>query len=444
MSRKPVVAIIGRPNVGKSTLFNYIAGSRISIVEDVPGVTRDRIYAGAEWLGKHFTLIDTGGIDSGQGDVLLTEIMEQTQIAIDSADVIIFLCDGKHTYTSVDEHIANVVRKSGKHAILVLNKLDDFNKPDHYYDYYELGFGDIYMLSAANKLGLGDLLDAVISYFPDDADLEEDEDSIKIALVGKPNSGKSSLVNKIIGEKRVIVSDIPGTTRDAIDMPFRRDGQDFVIIDTAGMRRKSKVNEAIERYSVMRAITAVERADVCLIVIDAIDGITEQDKKIAGIVHEAGRGAIFVINKWDLVEKDNSTYLKFTEDVRNEFQFMQYAPCLFVSALSGQRVGEIIKKVTEVYDNFVRRISTGVVNEVVNEAIAMHQVPSDKGRRLKIFYASQVDVRPPTFLFSVNDEELMHFSYLRYLENSLRKNFEFTGTPIVMKVKSRERRVRGS
>lgn len=437
MNKKPMVAIVGRPNVGKSTLFNYIAGARISIVEDVPGVTRDRIYADAEWVGHTFTLIDTGGIDTGSDDVLLADMRDQAEVAIDTADVVIFLCDGKHSYTIADEEVADILRRSGKDVILVLNKIDTYKKPPHFYDYYDLGFGEPFMISSVNRMGLGDLLDEIVSLFPKESTSDEEEDVISIALIGKPNSGKSSLVNKIVGEKRVIVSDIAGTTRDAIDTRFKRDGRDFVLIDTAGIRRKSKVNENIERYSVLRAMTAVERCDVCLIVIDASEGITEQDKKVAGLAHEAGKGSIFVINKWDLIEKDNHTFNEFVESIRREFPFMSYAPCLFVSALTGQRIGEITKLAEEVYENSVRRISTGVVNEVINEAIAMHQVPSDKGKRLKIYYASQVDVRPPTFLFSVNDAELMHFSYLRYLENCLRKNFEFRGTPIVMKVKGR-------
>ncbi len=436
MKKKPIVAIVGRPNVGKSTLFNYIAGSRISIVEDVPGVTRDRIYADAEWVGKDFTIIDTGGIDTGSEDVLLSEMRDQAEIAIDTADVIIFLCDGKHSYTAEDENIADILRRSRKSVVLVLNKIDTYKKPPHFYDYYNLGFGEPFMISSVNRMGLGDLLDEVVANFPESGGIDDD-DSIRISLIGKPNSGKSSLVNRIIGEKRVIVSNIPGTTRDAVDTPFKRDGQNFVLIDTAGIRRKSKVNENIERYSVLRAMTAIERSDVCLIVIDASEGITDQDKKVAGLAHDAGKASIFVVNKWDLLEKDNSTHSEFVKSIRREFVFMQYAPCIFVSALTGQRIGEIVGLVRAVYENSVRRISTGVVNEVINEAIAMHQVPSDKGKRLKILYASQVDVRPPTFLFSVNDSELMHFSYLRYLENCLRKNFEFEGTPIVMKVKSR-------
>ncbi|MDO4753696.1 MAG: ribosome biogenesis GTPase Der [Bacillota bacterium] len=437
MKRKPIVAIVGRPNVGKSTLFNYIAGARISIVEDIPGVTRDRIYADAEWVGNHFTIIDTGGIDTGSDDVLLSEMRDQAEVAIDTADVIIFLCDGKYSYTNADEEVADILRRSGKDILLVLNKIDTYKKPAHFYDYYDLGFGEPIMISSVNRMGLGDLLDEVVKLFPSDSAFDDEEDVIKIALIGKPNSGKSSLVNKIIGEKRVIVSDIAGTTRDAIDTPFKRDGREFVLIDTAGIRRKSKVNDNIERYSVLRAMTAVERSDVCLIVIDASEGVTEQDKKVAGLAHDAGKASIFVVNKWDLIEKDNNTFNDFVKTIAREFQFMSYAPTLFVSALTGQRIGEISKLAAEVYENSVRRISTGVVNEVINEAIAMHQVPSDKGKRLKIYYASQVDVRPPTFLFSVNDSALMHFSYQRYLENCLRKNFEFSGTPIVMKVKGR-------
>ncbi len=435
-NRKPIVAIVGRPNVGKSTLFNYIAGARISIVEDTPGVTRDRIYADAEWTAKQFTLIDTGGIETDTSDIILSQMRDQAEVAMSVADVILFLCDGRDTFTSSDSDVAQMLRRSGKEVILVLNKMDTYQRPDHFYDYYELGFGEPFMISSVNRLGLGDLLDEVVSHFPDESEYEDDE-AIRIALIGKPNSGKSSIINKLIGEKRVIVSDIAGTTRDAVDTRFVKGEDEFVLIDTAGLRRKSKIHENIEHYSVLRAMTAVERCDVCLIVIDASEGVTEQDKKVAGLAHEAGKASIFVINKWDLIEKDNKTFGDFTNRVRSEFLFMQYAPCLFVSALTGQRMGNITELVKTVYENSCRRISTGVVNEVVNEAIAMHQVPSDKGKRLKIFYASQVDVRPPTFLFSVNDGELMHFSYLRYLENCLRKNFDFDGTPLVMKVKSR-------
>lgn len=437
MQRKPIVAIVGRPNVGKSTLFNYIAGARISIVEDVPGVTRDRIYADAEWVGNHFTLIDTGGIEVKSDDIILSQMRDQAQVAIDTADVIIFLCDGKYTFTSADEDVAQMLRVSGKPVVLALNKIDTYKRPDHFYDYYELGFGEPFMISSVNKMGVGDLLDEVVSHFPEDLDDQDEEQVVKIALIGKPNSGKSSLINRMIGEKRVIVSNIPGTTRDAVDTHFTVGEDRFVLIDTAGIRRKSKINENIEKYSILRAMTAVERADVCLIVIDASDGITEQDKKVAGLAHDAGKAAIFIINKWDLIEKDNHTFNEFKRDLKNEFVFMTYAPSLFVSALTGQRIPQILEMAKTVYENSCRRISTGVVNEVINEAIAMNQVPSDKGKRLKIYYASQVDVRPPTFLLSVNDKELAHFSYIRYLENCLRKNFDFDGTPIVFKVKGR-------
>ncbi|GAB6109312.1 ribosome biogenesis GTPase Der [Fusibacter bizertensis] len=437
MLRKPIVAVVGRPNVGKSTFFNRIAGARISIVEDTPGVTRDRIYADCEWLTHHFAMIDTGGIEPDSTDIIMSQMKDQAQIAIDTADVIIFLCDGKHSYTTADEDIAHMLRISKKPVLLVLNKIDQYKKPDHFYDYFDLGLGEPVMISSVNAMGLGDLLDDVVKMFPPHDELEEDEDTIRIALIGKPNVGKSSMVNKIIGENRVIVSDIAGTTRDAIDTPFEFKGQKYVLIDTAGIRRKSKVNESIERYSVLRAITAIERSDVCFVLIDASEGITDQDKKVAGYAHEAGKAAIFVINKWDLLEKDNHTFNEFKMRVREEFPFMMYAPVMFVSALTGQRINQLLEQAKYVSNNHALRISTGVLNDIINEAIALNQVPSDKGKRLKIYYATQVSVKPPTFILFVNDAELAHFSYVRYLENQIRKNFNYEGTPIVFKVKAR-------
>lgn len=437
MRRKPIIAIVGRPNVGKSTLFNIIAGHRISIVDDNPGITRDRIYAECEWLNNNFILIDTGGIEPNSKDIILSQMRDQAQTAIATADVIVFLCDGKYTYTSADEDVAIMLRRSGKPVILVLNKIDQYKKPDHFYDYYSLGFDEPMMISSVNRMGIGDLLEKIMECIPPDLDLTEPEDVVKIAVIGKPNAGKSSIINKLVGEKRVIVSDIPGTTRDAVDTRLRYNSENYTLIDTAGIRRKSRVNENVERYSVLRAMTAVERSNVCFIVIDAYEGITEQDKKVAGIAHEAGKPSIFVVNKWDLIEKDNRTLKEFSNRIREEFPFMAYAGIAFVSAETGQRLPQLISHARKVYNNSLLRISTGVVNQVINEAIVMNQVPSDKGKRLKILYTSQVDIAPPTFLFVVNDKELAHFSYMRYLENRLRKNFDFEGTPIVFKIKQR-------
>ena len=437
MFRKPIVAVVGRPNVGKSTFFNRIAGSRISIVEDTPGVTRDRIYADCEWLTHKFIMIDTGGIEPSSTDVILSQMRDQAQIAIDTADVIIFVCDGKHSYTTADEEIAQMLRISKKPVLLVLNKMDQYKQPDHYYDYYNLGLGEPVMISSVNALGLGDLLDEIVKLFPPNEELEEDDEAVKICFIGKPNVGKSSMVNKIIGENRVIVSDIAGTTRDAIDTPFTYNDQKYVLIDTAGIRKKSKVNENIERYSVLRALTAIERSDVCFIMIDAAEGITDQDKKVAGYAHEAGKASIFVVNKWDLLEKDNDTFNEFKKRIKEEFPFMMYAPVMFVSALTGQRVMQLLEQALYVSNNHALRISTGVLNDIINEAIALNQVPSDKGKRLKIYYATQISVKPPTFVLFVNVAELAHFSYVRYLENQIRKNFNYEGTPIVFKVKAR-------
>ncbi|OJV64764.1 MAG: ribosome biogenesis GTPase Der [Clostridiales bacterium 38-18] len=437
MFRKPIVAVVGRPNVGKSTFFNRIAGARISIVEDTPGVTRDRVYADCEWLRHKFVMIDTGGIEPSSNDIILSQMRDQAQIAIDTADVIVFVCDGKHTYTTADDEIAHMLRVSKKPVVLVLNKIDQYKKPDHFYDYYTLGLGEPVMISSVNAMGLGDLLDEIVALFPSNEVLEEDEDTIKIALIGKPNVGKSSMVNKIIGENRVIVSPIAGTTRDAIDTPFTYQDQKFVLIDTAGIRRKSKVNESIEKYSVLRTIAAIERSDVCFILIDASEGITEQDKKVAGYAHESGKASIFVVNKWDAIEKDNHTFNEFKKRIREDFPFMAYAPVAFVSALTGQRLMQLLEQAVYVNNNHALRISTGVLNDIINEAIALNQVPSDKGKRLKIYYATQASVKPPTFVLFVNEKELAHFSYVRYLENQIRKNFNYEGTPIVFKVKAR-------
>jgi GTP-binding protein len=435
---KPIVAVVGRPNVGKSTFFNRIAGQRISIVEDTPGVTRDRVYADVNWLSHDFVMIDTGGIEPNSTDIILSQMRDQAQVAIDTADVIIFMVDGRESYTTADEEIAMMMRKSKKPIILVVNKMDQSEVPDTIYDFYNLGLGEPIPISSVNALNLGDLLDVVVSHFKDLVLEVEDEEIIKVALIGKPNAGKSSLVNSFLNENRVIVSDVPGTTRDAIDTPFERHGQKYVLIDTAGLRRKSRVNENIERYSVLRALAAIERSDVCLIVVDATEGVTEQDKKVAGYAHEAGRGLVIVVNKWDLVEKDNATYKAAEDTIRNELAFMTYAPIMFVSALTKQRLDKLLEKVIHVSNQNSLRVSTGLLNDIINEAILLNQPPSDKGKRLKIYYMTQSSVKPPTFVTFVNDKELAHFSYMRYLENQIRKNFVFEGTPIVMKVRQKK------
>lgn len=428
---KPIVAVVGRPNVGKSTLFNRLAGERISIVQDTPGVTRDRIYADVEWLGHKFTLIDTGGMEPDTEDVILRQIVVQAQIAIDTADVIIFVTDVKQGVTEADAQVANILRKARKPVILAVNKVDDMRKENlDVYEFYSLGIGEVYPVSAGQALGLGDMLDAVCDMFPEGLETEEEEDIIRVALIGKPNVGKSSLINRILGEERLIVSNIPGTTRDAIDTPFELDGQKYMLIDTAGMRRKSKIKEDIEKYSIIRAVAAVERCDVAILVIDAQEGITDQDTKIAGIAHERGKAAIIAVNKWDAIEKDDKTMNKFLKDIANELAYMAYAPRVFISALTGQRVIKMLDTVKEVYANNNMRVSTGVLNDVLVEAMAMQQPPAEKGRQLKIYYMTQVGVRPPTFVIFVNDRELMHFSYRRYIENQLRQNFGFKGTPI--------------
>lgn len=434
---RPIVAVVGRPNVGKSTLFNRIAGKRISITEDTPGVTRDRIYAECEWLDNHFTLIDTGGIEPDTTDTIFQQMRTQAEIAIDMAHVVLFMVDGKEGVTAADKEVAQMLRKAKKEIILVVNKMDRFVNDNNIYEFYNLGLGEPIAISSTEALGLGDLLDEIISKFDEKFDLTEDDDSIKIAVIGKPNAGKSSIINKIIGEERVIVSDIPGTTRDAIDTKFERDGQKYTLIDTAGIRKKSKVSETVEKYSVLRAFTAVERADVCVLVIDADKGITDQDIRIAGYSHDNNKGMIVIINKWDLIEKDEKTFKEFTDDVRNKLAYATYAPILTVSALTGQRVNKILETVNEVYSFRNLRVSTGVLNDIITEAVLMNQPRTVKGKRLKIFYGTQVAVNPPKFLIFVNDNTIVHFSYQRYLENKIRESFEYKGTPIVIEFRNR-------
>ncbi|WP_313164435.1 ribosome biogenesis GTPase Der [Sedimentibacter sp.] len=434
---KPIVTIVGRPNVGKSTLFNRIAGKRISIVEDTPGVTRDRIYAECEWLDNHFTLIDTGGIEPDTTDTIFAQMRVQAEVAIEMADVVLFMVDGKEGVTAADTEVAQMLRKAKKEVILVVNKMDKFVNNNNIYEFYNLGIGDPVSISSSEALGIGDLLDEIIFRFDETMNTGEEDDSIKIALIGKPNAGKSSIINKIIGEDRVIVSDIPGTTRDAIDTKFEINGQKYTIIDTAGIRKKSKVLENVEKYSVLRAFTAVERADVCLLVIDADKGVTEQDIRIAGYSHENNKGMIIVVNKWDLIEKDNSTFKEFQEDVRKALAYATYAPILTVSALTGQRVNKVLDAVDEVYNFRNLRVSTGVLNDILTEAVLMNQPRTVKGKRLKIYYATQVAVNPPKFLVFVNDSTIVHFSYERYLENKIRESFEYKGTPIVIEFRSK-------
>ena len=435
---KPIVAIVGRPNVGKSTLFNYIGKSRYSIVEDMPGVTRDRIYMDSEWLGRHFTMIDTGGIEFETNDKILTAMRNQAKLAIEEADVIMFLVDGKVGMTSSDQEVAAILRHTRKPVLLVVNKVDNMKNESDIYEFYNLGLGDPIAISATNALNMGDMLDRLIELLPEDTDEPVDNDQIKVAVIGRPNVGKSSLVNSIIGEERVIVSDIPGTTRDAIDTHFTKDGQSYVLIDTAGMRRKAKIDMPIERYSVIRSLRAVDRCDVVLMVINAEEGVTEQDKKIAGYAHEAGKASVIVVNKWDLIEKDSKTSLKFTETIREELGFMQYSPVLFTSALTKQRVQRVTELIKYVAEQHAMRVSTSVLNQVVEDAIAINPPPSERGRRLKIYFTTQPDVKPPTFIFFVNDPEIMHFSYLRFLENRLRESFGFEGTPLKLITRGRK------
>lgn len=437
---RPIVAIVGRPNVGKSTLFNRLAGKRISIVEDTPGVTRDRIYAEGEWQNKYFTLIDTGGIEPDSEELIPSQMRKQANLAMEMAHVILFVVDGRAGLTPEDREIALMLRKTKKPVIIVANKVDNKDLPDGFYDLYELGIGEPMAISASIGLGIGDLLDEVAGNFPTGLDTEYDPDVMKVAIVGKPNAGKSSIINKILGEERVIVSPIAGTTRDAIDTYFEEGENKYLLIDTAGVRKKSKVNENIERYSVIRAFTAVERADVVVLVVDADQGITEQDSKIVGYAHDEGKALVVVMNKWDLIEKDNSTVKAFTKQVREELPFMMYSPILFISALTGQRMNKLLETVKFVSDESKKRVPTGVLNEVIGEATLLNQPPSDKGKRLKIYYGTQTSIAPPTFTLFINDKELMHFSYQRYIENKIRENFGFEGTPIRFTYKEKSRR----
>ena len=436
---KPIVAIVGRPNVGKSTLFNVIAGDSIAIVKDTPGVTRDRIYADCSWLNYNFTLIDTGGIEPDSSDVILSQMRDQAQIAIDTADVIIFLVDVRQGLTDADGKVADMLRRSQKPVVLCVNKVDSFKKMEaDVYEFYNLGIGDPIPVSASNHQGVGDLLEAVSNHFKKDGSESDDDDRPRIAIVGRPIVGKSSIVNRLVGEKRVIVSDIAGTTRDAIDTPLKRNGREYILIDTAGLRRKSKIHEDLERYSIIRTVTAVERADVVVMVIDAAEGVAEQDAKIAGIAHERGKGVIIAVNKWDAVEKDDKTIYKMTEKIKQTLAYMPYAEFVFISAKTGQRLDKLFELIDMIIENQSMRIATGVLNEILAEAVAMQQPPSDKGRRLKVFYMTQISVKPPTFVVFVNDKKLMHYSYTRYIENQIRNAFGFRGTPLRFIIRERK------
>ncbi len=438
-SRKPIVAVVGRPNVGKSTLFNALAGEKISIVKDTPGITRDRIYADVTWLDKYFTLIDTGGIEPDSSDIILSQMREQAQIAIDTADVIIFMVDVKQGLQDADSKVADMLRRSKKPVVLVVNKVDNFHKyMADVYEFFNLGIGDPHPISASNQMGIGDMLDVVIGYFNKNVGLEEEDDKIRVAIVGKPNVGKSSLINKLIGENRLIVSDIAGTTRDAVDTPVTHNGKDYVFIDTAGLRRKNKIKEELEHFMIVRTVSAVERADIVILMIDAIEGVTEQDAKIAGIAHERGKAVIIAVNKWDAIEKNDKTVKQYTAKIREVLSYMPYAEITFISAVTGQRLSKLYDLIDIVSENHAMRISTGVLNEIMSEAVALQQPPSDKGKRLRLFYITQAAVKPPTFVIFVNDKELMHFSYTRYIENKIREAFGFKGTPLKFVIRERK------
>lgn len=436
---KPIVAVVGRPNVGKSTLFNALAGERISIVKDTPGITRDRIYADVTWLDRSFTLIDTGGIEPDSRDIILSQMREQAEIAITTADVIMFMVDVKQGLQDADAKVADMLRRSHKPVVLVVNKVDNFEKyMADVYEFYNLGIGEPHAISAANQLGMGDMLDEVISHFGDAGMEEEEDDRIRVAIVGKPNVGKSSLINKMLGENRLIVSDIAGTTRDAVDTPVKHNGKEYIFIDTAGLRRKNKIKEELERFMIVRTVSAVERADIVVLVIDAVEGVTEQDAKIAGIAHERGKAVIIAVNKWDAVEKDNKTVNQYTDRIRNILSYMPYAEITFISAATGQRLPKLFDLIDMVAENHAMRVGTGVLNEIMAEAVALQQPPSDKGKRLRLYYITQASVKPPTFVIFVNDKELMHFSYTRYIENKIREAFGFKGTPLKFIIRERK------
>lgn len=436
--RKPIVAVVGRPNVGKSTLFNALAGSKISIVKDTPGITRDRIYADCTWLNYAFTLIDTGGIEPDSSDVILSQMREQAQIAIDTADVILFMVDVKQGLVDSDSKVADMLRRAKKPVLLVVNKVDDFAKYEtDIYEFYNLGIGDPYPISSANQLGIGDLLDEVVTHFPEPKEEEEEDEITRVAIIGKPNVGKSSLINKLVGENRLIVSDIAGTTRDAVDTNIRYNGKDYIFIDTAGLRRKNKIKEELEKYMIVRTVSAVERADVVILMIDAIEGVTEQDAKIAGIAHERGKAIIIAVNKWDAIEKNDKTVNEFSNKIKQILSFMNYAEITFISALTGQRISKLYELIDTISENHSMRIQTGVLNEIMAEAVAMQQPPTDKGKRLRLYYITQVSVKPPTFVIFVNYKELMHFSYTRYIENKIREAFGFRGTPLKFIIRER-------
>lgn len=436
---KPIVAVVGRPNVGKSTLFNALVGENISIVKDTPGITRDRIYADITWLDNVFTLIDTGGIEPDSKDIILSQMREQAEIAIETADVILFLVDVKQGLVDADSKVADILRRSHKPVILVVNKVDNFNKyMADVYEFYNLGIGEPYPISAANRLGLGEMLEEVVSYFEDSETEEEEEERTRVAIVGKPNVGKSSIINKLLGENRLIVSEIAGTTRDAVDTELSYQGKEYIFIDTAGLRRKNRIKEELEKYMIVRTVSAVERADVVVLVIDALEGVTEQDAKIAGIAHDRGKAVIIAVNKWDAVEKDDKTIYRFTEKIRNTLSYMPYAELLFLSAKTGQRLNKLFEIINIVSENHAMRVATGVLNEIMAEAVAMQQPPSDKGKRLRLYYITQVSVKPPTFVIFVNDKELMHFSYTRYLENRIREAFGFRGTSLKFIIRERK------
>ena len=439
MSTKPIVAVVGRPNVGKSTIFNMMAGEKIAIVQDTPGVTRDRIYADVEWLNYNFTIIDTGGIEPDSADIILSQMRYQAEAAIDMADVILFVVDVTTGITDTDFKVADMLRKSRKPLVLCVNKVDNYDKMQYdVMEFYNLGLGEPFPLSAINKIGMGDLLDEIVQHFYEPTEADEEEEITRIAIIGKPNVGKSSLVNKILGEERHIVSEIAGTTRDAVDSRVNYDGKEYILIDTAGLRRKKKIKEEIERFSIIRAVGAIEKADIVVLMIDATEGITEQDAKIAGIAHDRGKGAIIAVNKWDAIEKDDKTMYRFLDDVQKTLSYMTYAPIVFISAKTGQRINKLFETIDMVEQNQTMRVQTGVLNDILYDAMAMNQPPSDKGKRLKIYYMTQVSIKPPTFVMFINDKELTHFSYTRYIENQLREAFGFKGTPI--KIFEREKK----